>query len=200
MRQASSWGMTTSQLRLAIGRDSGDLVWSGAQVCNAASGHIRLGADGTFSTWRNGMTLINCPAPEGQPTIPGVVMDASLVRINGDKMAFYGEDGSTLATFEHVGASAGARDIPDTAEHLTFSPDGLTAAWFESDGVLPVLVVYDVSSGTELAREDLGVGDISGDPHLELTNTALFYRSGDSIMRFRWEVDDYPHVTGVCDC
>jgi hypothetical protein len=92
--------------------------------------------------------------------------------------------------------------VPDPdARHLTFNAMGTVAAWFNQSGQLPELVVYDLIDRVELAREDLGVGDVAKDPWVKILGTAVYYRTAaDSNvwMRFAWEEDTYPTVYRTC--
>ncbi len=82
-------------------------------------------------------------------------------------------------------------------------PLGSVVAWFDQSGTLPELVVVDATTGQELAREDLGPGDIEPagyrvdqwTPIVAVTGGAVYYRgSDDALMRLRWAQDDYPAV------
>jgi PASTA domain len=128
---ASRWGMTTEQMTLAIRTANGRLIWTSQEVCNLAGGRADLGPGGELSTDLMDMTLINCPATAGQPTVPQVVMKASLVRIGGDTLTFYGQDGSPLATFEAVDGNHGLG-----AESAVFVPDVIGRPTAEARQVL----------------------------------------------------------------
>jgi len=91
---------------------------------------------------------------------------------------------------------------PDDAEGLTANGRGTFAAWFEpTSGPLPFLVVYDLTSGKEVAREDLGVIDDLRSASLRIDDEALYYRSSADArvwLRYQWGVDDFPSVFVVC--
>lgn len=91
---------------------------------------------------------------------------------------------------------------PDDVKGLTANDAGTVAAWFEPEsGPLPFLVVYDLVSGVELAREDLGVGEDLRSSSLRVDESALYYQSSADAnvwLRYRWGVDDYPRVYVLC--
>ena len=91
---------------------------------------------------------------------------------------------------------------PDDAKGLTANDAGTVATWFEPEsGPLPFLVVYDLVSGVELAREDLGVGEDLRSSSLRIDESAVYYQSSADAnvwARYRWGVDDYPSVFVLC--
>ena len=91
---------------------------------------------------------------------------------------------------------------PNDAEGLTANDAGTGATWFEPEsGPLPFLVVYDLVSGVELAREDLGVGEDLRSSSLRMDESAVYFQSSADAnvwLRYRWAVDDYPSVYVVC--
>lgn len=94
------------------------------------------------------------------------------------------------------------RPVPDAdAEYLTVDASGAVAAWFNQTEQLPELIVYDLARGKELAREDLGVTDVAGDPSLRILGQALYYRSAadpEVWMRYSWVDQTYPLVYRTC--
>lgn len=118
-------------------------------------------------------------------------------------------DEATVGGYECPPIPASARGTggvevpaPDDATGLTADLERTVAAWFEpNSGPLPYLVVYDLVRQTELAREDLGVGEDLRSSSLRLDKSALYYQSSadpNVWLRYRWSVDDYPSVFALC--
>jgi heat shock protein HslJ len=85
--------------------------WFGYDGCNSWFGHIELGPDGSFSTWGDGSTLKGC-TKYNAIRVPSLIMSASSVRLDGDTLSLYGDDGSPLATFERAGPDSTPTNRP----------------------------------------------------------------------------------------
>jgi hypothetical protein len=96
-----------------------------------------------------------------------------------------------------------APPVPDAAaQHLAINESGTVAAWFNETGRLPELVVFDLTNNEELAREDLGVGEVAPQPSLRILGQALYFRSAedhDVWVRYAWHHDGYPLVYTICN-
>lgn len=95
------------------------------------------------------------------------------------------------------------RPLPDpAAQHLAVNESGTVAAWFNQTGRLPELVVFDLTNQEDLAREDLGVGDVAPQPSLRILGQSLYFRTAadhNVWMRYAWGRDNYPLVYKTCD-
>lgn len=160
----------------------------------AASAVLVLGAGWTAQQWRTGSSagvdhsLANTPTGHVTTTSPG---EASVSA---------GPCPPVRATTHHLDRST--VPAPRGAQGVTANDSGTVASWFEPEsGPLPFLVVYDLVSGVELAREDLGPGEARRSSSLRMDENALYYRSSADAkvwLRYRWGVDDYPTVYANC--
>jgi hypothetical protein len=107
-------GTLRDLLTLSFGQPDGHLWWGGLDWCNPSAGRVRLGADGRFSTFKDAVTARGCVSRSYQPpdvTVPSVVVDAAFIRLDGDTLTLYGDDGTPLGTFDRVLGSAQSASI-----------------------------------------------------------------------------------------
>jgi hypothetical protein len=92
-------------LRFAI-LGHGHLWWGGQDWCTSSAGRVRLGTEGQFSTFNDATPGYGCDFETYNPpdvSVRDVVVQAAFVRLLGDTLSLYGDDGSPLATFERAG-------------------------------------------------------------------------------------------------
>jgi len=140
----SASGRPTGPLEVSIGHNFAPLGWGGFDGCNDQAGPFDWQADGSFSASIGISTDVACEDPvedTGLTTGVSVILAASQVRVDGDRLNFYNDDDELLGTFARRTSSVEAYLEEETATVYSAVLQEFLKGFSDADDRPTVLVV-----------------------------------------------------------